>query len=119
MSLFNASPVTGQGPQKKTISAQFVAKATTSYPRSQRADDAAQWLRGKAEIIPTLKLAAETFGVQPAEVKAACRRLERRNRPDLSDDVVERIVIEIGPERVLKAVDRLTEPPLPFLVAAE
>jgi hypothetical protein len=71
------------------------------------------------EIVPTLKLAAETFGVQPAEVKAACERLAGNGTTALSDDVVKHIVMEIGPERVLKAVDKLTAPPLPFVMAAE
>jgi hypothetical protein len=122
---FSVPPANGQGPRKKAIPGQFIARATTSYPRNCRAEDAAQWLRGKAEVVPTLKLAAATFHVQPAEVMAARKRLEQRERANaafrvgLSDDAVERIVVEIGPERVLKVVDKLTEPPLPVVLAAE
>jgi hypothetical protein len=51
---------------------------------------------------------------------------ERRKRfganggsvPGLSDDAIERIVVEIGPERIWRAVDKITQPKLP-LVAAE
>src|SRR5262249_28537787 len=122
MPLFNAPASNGEGSQKKAIPGQFIAKATTNYPRNCRAEDAAQWLRGKVEVVPTLKLAAATFGVQPAEVTAARKRLEQRERAKhsvaLSDNVVERIVREVGVDRVWRAVDRLTSPELP-LVAAE
>jgi len=123
MSLFSVSPSNGQGSsQKKAIPGQFIAKATTSYPRNCRAEDAAQWLRGKVEVTPTLKLAAETFGVQPAEVTAARKRLEQRERAKhfavLSDNAIEHIVREVGVDRVWRVVDKLTSPELP-LVAAE
>lgn len=36
----------------------------------------------------------------------------------LSEDAVERIVVEVGVDRIRRAIDRLTEPELP-LVAAE
>jgi hypothetical protein len=122
MSLFSAPPSNGQGSQKKAIPGQFIAKATTGYPRNCRAEDAAQWLRGKVEVAPTLKLAAATFGVQPAEVTAARKRLEQRERAKhvaaLSDNAIEHIVREVGVDRVWRAVDKLTSPELP-LVAAE
>jgi len=122
MPLFSVPPSNGQGSQKKAIRGQFIARATISYPRNCRAEDAAQWLRGKVEVVPTLKLAAETFGVQPAEVTAARQRLEQRERAKhfavLSDNAIERIVCEVGVDRVFRAVDKLTSPELP-LVAAE
>jgi hypothetical protein len=40
--LFSVPPVNGQGPQKKSIPGQFIARATTSYPHNCRAEDAAQ-----------------------------------------------------------------------------
>src|SRR5262245_30995266 len=96
--LFTVPPSNGQGGQKMASPGQFIARATTSYPRNCRAEDAAQWLRGKVEVVPTLKLAAETFGVQPAEVMAARKRLEQRERAKhlLSDNAIERIVREVG-----------------------
>jgi hypothetical protein len=124
--LFIVPPANGQAPQKKAVPGQFIARATSSYPRNRRAEDAAQWLRGKIEVAPTLKLAAETFGVQPAEVKAARKRLEQSERAKhfnggstiLSDSVIENIVREVGVDRVWRAVDRLTQPEM-SLVAAE
>ena len=120
-----------QAPAGKTITTvtgQYIAKATVGYPKWLRAHDAARWLRGQLAIKPTLKLAAETFGVSVPTVAAARERLERREQgkrhanggsvPGLSDNAVERIVAEVGPERVMRALDRLTEPGLP-LVAAE
>jgi hypothetical protein len=126
VSPFSVPPANGQGPQKKAIPGQFIAKATTNYPRHCRAEDAAQWMRGKVEVAPTLKLAAATFGVQPAEVKAARERLEQSERKRfgnggtaiLSDSVIEHIVREIGADRIWRAVDKLTSPEL-SLVAAE
>jgi hypothetical protein len=116
--IFSLPPSNGQGrPGKKPVSGQFIARATTGYPRSQRAEDAARWLLGKVEVVPTLKLAAETFGVQPAEVKAAVKRLDESGTTALTDDVVERIVVKIGPERILRVIDKLIEPPQ--LIAAE
>jgi hypothetical protein len=122
---FSVPPANGQGPQKKAIPGQFIAKATTSYPRHCRAEDAAQWMRGKVEVAPTLKLAAATFGVQPAEVKAARERLEQSERKRfgnggtaISDSVIENIVREVGIDRVWRVVDKLTSPEL-SLVAAE
>ena len=128
MPLFSVPPANGQGPQKKVIPGQFIARATTSYPRNRRAEDAAEWMRGRVEVVPTLKLAAATFGVQPAEVTAARDRIERRERakcfanggsaPGLSDNVVENIVHEVCVDRIWRALDKLTQPE-PLLVAAE
>jgi hypothetical protein len=129
-SLFGVPPFSvplanGQGPQKKAIPGQFIAKATTSYPRHCRAEDAAQWMRGKVEVAPTLKLAAATFRVRPAEVKAARERLEQSERKRfgnggaaiLSDSVIENIVREVGVDRVWHVVDKLTSPELPQVAA--
>ena len=46
------------------------------------------------------------------------QRLLYRRADTLSDDEVKSLVIELGPERVLRVVDRVTAPELP-LVAAE
>jgi hypothetical protein len=115
----------GQAPIGKTVTGQFIARATVNYPSWQRAEDAVRWLRGDLQIKPTVKQAAETFRVNAPQMKAARERLERRKRhaanggtTTLSDSAVERIVVEIGPERILRVVDKLTSPELP-LVAAE
>jgi hypothetical protein len=116
----------------KTVSGQFIARAKVHYAPRRRAEDAARWLRGELTIKPTLKLAAETFGVSiPLVVEARehhLRRLAQREQgkrhlnggsvPGLSDDAVERIVAEVGVERIWRAVDKITQPNLP-LVAAE
>jgi hypothetical protein len=44
-------------------------------------------------------------------------RLLYRRADTLSDGAVERIVFEIGPERVLRVVDKYTSPKLPLVVA--
>ena len=49
-------------------------------------------------------------GVAAADVAVAPRKVPQRK--------VTRLVIELGPERILRVVDRLTQPQLP-LVAAE
>jgi hypothetical protein len=46
------------------------------------------------------------------------KRLLYRRADTLSDNEVKRIVAELGPERVMCALDRITQPQLP-LVAAE
>jgi hypothetical protein len=120
----------GQAPAGKAVkivTGQFIAKATVNYPSWQRAEDAVRWLRGELQIKPTVKQAAETFRVNAPLMREARDRLERRERgkhhgnggtTTLSDDAVARIVAEIGPERILDVVDKLTQPSPP-LVAAE
>jgi hypothetical protein len=126
---FSKAPTTnGQAPATKTVTGQYLAKATVNYPPWRRAEDAARWLRGELTIKPTVKLAAKTFGVSVPWVASARELLEQRGRAkrhgtasslmSLSDDAVERIVVEIGPERILGVVDKLTQPSLP-LAAAE
>jgi hypothetical protein len=108
----------------KTVTGQFLARATVNYPAYHRARDAARWIRGELTITPTLKLAAETFGVCVPLVAAARDALAReaqRQRSGaftLSDSAVDNIVREIGVERMWAAIDRLTQPEL-NLVAAE
>jgi hypothetical protein len=125
MPLSIARPSNGQ--ITKTVTGQYLAKATVNYSPRRRAADAVRWLRGELAIKPTLKLAAKTFGVSVPLVAEVRDRLEQRERSKrhgnggtttLSDDAVERIVMEIGPERILRVVDKLTQPQLP-LVAAE
>ena len=129
MPLSTRGPSNGQA-KTKTVTGQFIAKATVGYPKHQRARDAARWLRHELDIEPTAKLAAATFGVSIPTVRRQSRLLEQRDRgrkhhavngggtTALSDDAVERIVVELGPDRVLRVVDKLTSPQLP-LVAAE
>jgi hypothetical protein len=113
------------GKAVKTVTGEFIAKATVNYPPWRRALDAVRWLRGQIIIEPpTLKLAAKTFGVSVPSVIAARKRLEQRERgkkhangggsTGLSDDAVERIVTEVGVDRIWRAVDRLTQPQLPL-----
>ena len=124
---FSKVPTTnGQAPVGKTVTGQFIARGTVNYASWHRAEDAVRWLRGELQIKPTVKLAAATFRVNAQQVKEARERLERRERgkrqgtdtPVLSNDAVEHIVRRIGPERILRVIDKLTEPALP-LVAAE
>jgi hypothetical protein len=122
--LSRAPATNGQAPATKTVTGQYLAKATVNYPPWRRAEDAARWLRGELTIKPTLKLAAETFGVSVPLVAQAREWLERVKRhgnggtTTLSDDAIDRIVVEVGPERVMCSLDRITQPQLP-LVAAE
>jgi hypothetical protein len=110
----------------KVVSGQRIAKASASYLPWQRAEDAIRWMRGEVAVNPTAKLAAEVFGVSVPTVTAARKRLDHRDRAKrfnggvstLSDDAIERIVVEVGVDRVWRAVDKLTQPELP-LVAAE
>jgi len=125
---FSKVPTTnGQAPIPKAVSGQYLAKATVNYPPRRRAEDAVRWLRGQVTIKPTVKLAAQTFGVSVPLVAQARERLERRERAKhhgnggattLSDSAIDNIVREVGVERVWRAIDRLTQPQLP-LVAAE
>jgi hypothetical protein len=129
--LSTARPSNGQmAPATKTvksITAQHIAKATVNYPSRQRAEDAVRWLCGQLTIKPTVKLAAETFGVSVPLVAEARKRFEQRERAKrfnggtttLSDSAIEGIVREVGVDRIWRAVDKLTSPELPLGVAAE
>src|SRR5262245_43213593 len=99
----------GRAPATKTVTGQFIARATVNYPPPQRAEDAARWLRGELQIRPTVKLAAETFGVSIPLVVEAREQIERREQgkrhgnggtTTLSDEAVERIVAEVGIDRI-------------------
>jgi hypothetical protein len=108
----------------KTITAQYISKAT-HYTKWERAHDAALWLRGELRIVPTTKLATRFFGVSaPLVVEAGRRYDEWRNNgvngngtPTLSDAVLDHMIIEIGPDRILAALDRVTQPTLPLQAA--
>jgi hypothetical protein len=117
----------GQAPAKpiKTISGLRLGKAVRRYAKRRRAQDAARWIRGEVVIVtPTIKLAASVFGVSAPLVRAQLDRCAKHHAngngdgiTTLSDDVVERIVAEVGVERVWRAVDRLTQPTLPLQAA--
>jgi hypothetical protein len=107
---------------------QFLAKATSAYPAWRRAEDAVRWLRGELQIKPTIKLAAEVFRVSHPRIKQAQARIEQRERnkryasngngtTTLSDSALERLVAEVGIDRVWRAVDKLTQPQLPLQAA--
>jgi hypothetical protein len=106
----------GQAPAPRIVTGQYLAKAV-NYPKWYRASDAARWLRGELAVKPTLKLAAETFGVSVPLVAAARERFEQQERSKhhgnggtsaLSDSAIDNIVREVGPERVMCSLDRIT-----------
>jgi hypothetical protein len=126
--LSKAPTTNGQAPATKAVTGQYLAKATVNYPKRKRIAGAAAWCRGELRIDPpTHKLAAEVFGVSVASVAAELARIEQRKRGKrhgnggttaLSDDAIDRIVTEVGPERIMHSLDRITQPQLP-LTAAE
>jgi hypothetical protein len=46
--------------KQAVVTAHHIAKASTGYPKQDRARDAARWLRGEVAVAPTIKLVAET-----------------------------------------------------------
>jgi hypothetical protein len=116
----NVVPSTnGTSKPTKTVTGQYIAKAYRTYPAWDRAEDAARWLRGELQIKPTVKLAAATFGVTiPMLVKARdhlARLGEWRDRnkhrngtgtTTLSDEALDRIVVEAGALRVMHSIAR-------------
>lgn len=113
--------------KQAVVAAQHIAKASTGYPKCERARDAARWIRGELQVEPTLKLAAETFGVSVPLVAQAREQLERRasgkhhgngGTTTLSDSAIDNIVREVGVNRIWASIDRLTQPSLPFAIAA-
>jgi hypothetical protein len=62
------------GKTVKTVTGQFIAKATVNYGSWQRAEGAVRWLRGELQIKPTVKQAAEIFRVNAPLMKAARER---------------------------------------------
>jgi hypothetical protein len=71
-----SNTVAAQMPPVPVIPAQFIAKATRGYPKTKRAFDAARWFLGRAQVKPTAKLAAATFGISVPMVAEAISRLE-------------------------------------------
>jgi hypothetical protein len=126
--VFNLDTPRGQAPANpaKTITGEYLAKATRTYPAECRAEDAARWQRGELQIKPTAKLACEVFRVSYPRLKQAQARLEPNKHSrhhgngmtPLSDQALERIVAETGVDRIWRVIDRLTAPELP-LAAAE
>jgi hypothetical protein len=58
------------------------------------------------------------FAATPRRAPQSKRQRVLYRRADtLTDDEVRRIVVELGPNRVLRVVDRLTQPPLPLQAA--
>jgi hypothetical protein len=108
----------------KTITGLYLAKATRKYPAWRRAKDAVGWLKGEVVIVPTAKLACSVFSVSYPRLKQAQAQLDRNKHhgngngaPALSDEVVERIVAEVGVERIWRVVEKLTQPQLPLQAA--
>jgi hypothetical protein len=122
-----------QAPAKptKTVTGQRLAKASSGYPWWVRAEDAARWLKGEVAIKPTAKLACAVFNVSYPRLKDAQERLDLNQHyfdekhgngngtsaAALSDAVIENVVLEIGPDRILAALDRVTAPELPLQAA--
>jgi hypothetical protein len=107
----------------KVISGLRIAKATVHYSKQERVRDAVLWLRGEVAVAPTFRLAAHVFRVSAPLVVKAYRLVEQLDNKrhvngngttTLSDDVVERIVAEVGVDRVWRVVDKLTQPQLPL-----
>jgi len=112
-------------PPRKIVSSRHLAKAFR-YPKWRRARGAAAWIRGEISVTATLKLAASVIGASPPLVKAQLDRCAKchtnGNGGDsypISDAALGRLVAAIGADRVLAALDRLTQPQLPFHQAAE
>jgi hypothetical protein len=135
-----SNPATAAKPLR-VISGQFVAKATVNYPKWKRARDAALVLRGEAVVKPTLASLANTFRVSIPLIVKTGRLLDEHKRNKLhingngsgngtaalSDSVVENMVAEIGPDRILPFIDpdrilafldRATQPQLQFPLQA-
>ena len=71
------------------------------------------------DLVAFTGTAINDFAAMPRKAPQRKRqRLLYRRADTLSDDEVKSIVVEVGPERVLRVVDKLTSPQLP-LVAAE
>jgi hypothetical protein len=71
------------------------------------------------DLVAFVGTAANDLAATPRKAPHRKRqRLLYRRADKLSDDEVKSIVVELGPERVLRVVDKLTQPQLP-LVAAE
>jgi hypothetical protein len=118
--------VLGQASAKptKVVTGQRLAKAT-HYPKWERALDAALWLRGEVQVLPTTKDAAEFFGISVSLIAAAGRQHDEHTKlngsgngaavPALSDAVIDNMIAEIGPDRFWAALDRYTAPQLPLM----
>jgi hypothetical protein len=131
MSGFSSTASPGQVP--KIVTGERLAKSTVGYPWWVRAQDAALWLAGEAEVKPTAKLACAVFGVSYPRLRQAQARLRRRDRskphvngngrsanghaPNLDDGNLDRIVAALGADRVLASLDRVTQPQLPLQAA--
>ena len=71
------------------------------------------------DLVAFTGTAINDFAAMPRKAPQRKRqRLLYRRADTLSDDEVTRLVIELDPERILRVVDRLTQPQLP-LIAAE
>jgi len=90
-----------------------VAKVQTGISARQK--------RALRRLLRILGTAINDLAVAPRKAPQHNRqRLLYRRASALTDDKIESLVVELGPERVLRIVDRLTAPELPLpLVAAE
>jgi len=103
LNLINADPARGQAPAGETVTAQQ-RRALRKLIR---------------DLVAFTGTAINDLAAAPRKAPQRTRQRLLYRRPDtLSDDEVKSIVVELGPERVLHIVDKLTSPELP-LVAAE
>ena len=106
----------------KTVTGQRIAKSSTRYPWWVRAENAALWLRGEVEVVRTAKMACAVFAISYPRLKKVQARLDRNKHGNgngtgtmvLSDAVIDNMIMEIGPDRILAALDRVTQPQLPL-----
>ena len=137
--VFSPTPTLGQAFAKpaKVVTGQFVARAT-HYTKWERARDAALWLRGEVQVVPTTKDAVEFFGISVSLIAEAGRWHDEHTKlngngtgnstavPALSDAIIDSVIAEIGPDRILPLIgpdrifaflDRVTQPELPLQAA--
>jgi hypothetical protein len=113
----------------RTVTGWRLAKPSSEYSPSARANDAAGWLEGRVAVRPTAKLACSVFSVSYARLRQAQARIEQREcrrralngngTAPLGEATVERLIVQFGADRVLQALDRMTTPTPPTLPATQ
>ena len=103
----------GQAPAGKTVKT-----VTSIFPPAALARALRKLLRDLVVFAGTsINDLASTPRRKPSQTKR--QRLLYRRADSLTDADLDRLVANIGVERIWRAVDRLTQPPLPFMTAAE
>ena len=73
-------------------------------------------IRGQVTYFTALH---ELGGAQRKAPQPKRQRLLYRHADSLTDDDLDRLVAEVGTDRIMRALDRLTQPSLPFAAVAE